>query len=107
MNACTAMPVAIPLQRPLWRRVADWAEDWMTDWSAGRLAAARSARPPASVAIEPIDLRHALALNDHLLRDIGVSEALRDEAAALRGIERMAAHIAIQDFARRGRHWYG
>ena len=99
MNACTAMPVTIPLRRPLWRRVAEWA--------AERLAALRDARDVAALAIEPMNLRNALTMNDHLLRDIGVSEALRDEAAARRSIERMAAHIAQQDFAQRGRHWYG
>jgi hypothetical protein len=98
MNACT-LPVAIPLQRPLWRRAAAWV--------AERLAAARAARPAAVIAIEPMNLGSALAMNDHLLRDIGVSEALRDQAAARRGIEHMAAHIAQQDFAQRGRHWYG
>ena len=101
MNACTttAMPVTIPLQRPLWRRVAEWA--------AERLAALRDARDVAGLAIEPLNLRSALTMNDHLLRDIGVSEALRDEAAVRHGIERMAAHIAQQDFAQRGRNWYG
>ena len=99
MNACTAMPVTIPLQRPLWRRV--------TEWAAERLAALRDAGDVAGLAIEPMNLRNALTMNDHLLRDIGVSEALRDEAAARRSIERMAAYIAQQDFAERGRHWYG
>jgi hypothetical protein len=46
-------------------------------------------------------------MNDHLLRDIGMSEVLREEVAARRGIERMAAHMAQHDFAQRGRHWYG
>jgi hypothetical protein len=99
MNACTAMPVTIPLQRPLWRRVAEWA--------AEHLAGSSGARHATGLAVEPMNLRNALALNDHLLRDIGVSETLRDEAAARRGIERMAAHIAQQDFAQRGRQWYG
>lgn len=99
MNACTALPVTIPLQRPLWRRVAEWVVE--------RLAASRGARHATGLAVEPMNLHNALALNDHLLRDIGVSEVLRDEVAARRGIERMAAHIAQQDFAQRGRQWYG
>jgi hypothetical protein len=96
MNACTALPAAIPLQRPLWLRITDTlAEGWS------------QVRAPAVVTPEPLDLRSALALNDHMLRDIGVSDELRDEAAARRGIEAMAARIAHQDFAERGRHWYG
>ena len=104
MNACTTMPaVHIPLHRPLWRRVAEWA----SVRAIRVLDASPGVRRPAGLGCEPMDLRNALALNDHLLRDIGVSEALRDEAAARRGIERMAAHLAHQDFAQRGRHWYG
>ena len=99
MNACAAMPVSIPLQRPLWRRAADWLSE--------RLEAARSARRVAPLAVEPMNLRDALALNDHLLRDIGVSDALRDEAAARRGIERLTAQVALEDFGQHGRHWYG
>jgi hypothetical protein len=99
MNAYTVMPVTIPLQRPLWRRVAAWA--------AERLSAVRDVRDVTGLVVEPMDLRTALTINDHLLRDIGVSEALRDEAAARRSIESMAAHIAQQDFAPRGQHWYG
>lgn len=98
MNACTAMPVSIPLHRPLWRRLAEWASQRF---------AARAARHVSVMVLEPMNLRNALSLNDHLLRDIGVSEALRDEAAARRGIERMAAQVAQQDFAQRGQHWYG
>lgn len=96
MNACTAMPVAIPLHRPLWQRLVEQLAD---NW--------RQLRAPGVVVPEQLNLRNALALNDHMLRDIGVSEALRDEAAARRGIEAMAARIAHQDFAERGRHWYG
>jgi hypothetical protein len=98
MNACTAMPVSIPLHRPLWQRLAEWASQ--------HVAAHRARRVPG-MAIEPMNLRNALTLNDHLLRDMGVSDALRDEAAARRGIERMSAQLAHQDFAQRGRHWYG
>ena len=99
MNACTTMPAAsISLHRPLWRRMAEWASEQLT---------ARWMRRVPGTATEPMNLRNALALNDHLLRDIGVSEALRDEAAARHGIERMAAQVAHQDFAQRSRHWYG
>ena len=104
MNACTTMPaVHISLHRPLWRRLADWAAVRAVRVLSALAGVGRS----AGLGIEPMDLRNALALNDHLLRDIGVSEALRDEAAARRGIERMAAHLAHQDFALHGRHWYG
>jgi hypothetical protein len=96
MNACTALPVAIPLHRPLWLRLTDTLAD-----------AWHQLQGPAAAMAEPLSLRNALALNDHMLRDIGVSEELRDEAAARRGIEAMAARIAHQDFAERGRHWYG
>ena len=99
MNACTALPAPIPLQRPLWRRAAEWVSKY--------LAAARAARPAAGIAMEHMSLRSALTMNDHLLRDIGMSEVLREEVAARRGIERMAAHMAQHDFAQRGRHWYG
>jgi uncharacterized protein YjiS (DUF1127 family) len=99
MNACTALPAPIPLQRPLWKRAAEWVSE--------HLAAARAARPAAGIAMERMNLRSALTMNDHLLRDIGVSEALRDEVAARRVIESMAAHIAQHDFVQRGRHWYG
>jgi len=97
MNACcNTMPVAIPLHRPVWQRVADHVVETWRYWSA-------------STAAEPqaMNLRDALALNDHLLRDIGVSDALRDEAATRRGIDSMAARVAQGDFAGRGRHWYG
>ena len=100
MNACTAMPVSIPLHRPLWRRAAEWAAEWAAE-HLGRMGHA------AGTAVEPMNLRNALSLNDHLLRDIGVSEALRDEVAARRSIERVAAHVAHEDFAQHGRHWYG
>jgi hypothetical protein len=96
MNACTALPVAIPLHRPLWMRLTDTlSEAW------------RQLRATGVTLHEQLDLHSALDLNDHLLRDIGVADALRDEVAARRGIDGMAAHIAQQDFAQRGRHWYG
>ena len=96
MNACTPLPAAIPLHRPLGQRIVDiLADAW------------RSLRASAAATQEPLDLPNALALNDHMLRDIGVSEALREEAAARRGIAAMAARFGQQDFADRGRHWYG
>jgi uncharacterized protein YjiS (DUF1127 family) len=96
MNACTTLPAAIPLHRPLGQRIVDTLAD---GW--------RRMRASVTAAQEPLDLPNALALNDHMLRDIGVSEALREQAAAQRGIAAMAARFGQQDFAERGRHWYG
>ena len=107
MNACTTLPVTIPLHRPLWRRAAGWMAERMGAYGAAAGSAARQPRAALSLGSEPMDLHNAMALNDHLLRDIGVSEMLRDEAAARRGIESMAARVAHGDLAERGRHWYG
>ena len=96
MNACTTLPAAIPLHRPLGQRIVDALGD---TW--------RRMRASLAAVQEPLDLPNALALNDHMLRDIGVSEALREEVAARRGIADMAARFGQQDFAERGRHWYG
>jgi uncharacterized protein YjiS (DUF1127 family) len=96
MNACTTMPHPIPLYRPLWLRLAEQLAD---AWKG--LTAART-RPH-----EMMDLQDALSLNDQTLRDIGVSEALRDEAAARRSIASIAERAAMHDFGDRGRHWYG
>lgn len=97
MNACcNTMPVTIPLHRPLWERITlRFAEAWR-QWSSRH-----------DKGLQAMNLREAMALNDHLLRDIGVSEALRDEAAVRRGLDSMAAHVAQGDLAGRGRNWYG
>jgi hypothetical protein len=96
MNACNTMPHPIPLYRPLWQRLA---EQLVEAWHG--LTAARVGPH------ETMDLQDALSLNDRTLRDIGVSESLRDEAAARRSIDSIAARAAMHDFGERGRSWYG
>jgi hypothetical protein len=100
MNTCHVLPAPIPLQRPLWQRAAEFVA---VAWSAWR----ESWRVQQGQDAEPMDLQLAASLNDHLLRDIGVSETLRDQVAVRRGLDAMAARVAMNDFAERGRHWYG
>lgn len=96
-TACAAPCVAIPLHRPLWQRLAErLAEQWQ-HWSA----------VPWSARVDVLDLRDAMSLNDHTLRDIGVSDTLRDKASAWRDLESLGARASRHDSGQHGHQWYG
>lgn len=98
MNTATdcTMPLPIPLYRPRWQR---WAEAALQAWQAWRTA---RAAPEATMS-----LQDAMALNDQTLRDIGVPEWLREQAAAHREREALVLRAARADLAGGGVRWLG
>lgn len=105
--ACAAgtAPMVIALHRPLWQR---WGEA-LAERGQRLARAARQAfapRPAASGADDaPLTLHEAMTLNDHTLRDIGVPESLREQAAAQREFDALRLRAARTDLGGGGLHW--
>jgi len=103
--AAGTAPMVISLHRPLWQR---WRES-AAEAGQRLLRAARQAfarRPGAAGADEaPLSLQEAMALNDHTLRDIGVPESLREQAAAQRGYDALRLRAARTDLGGGGLNW--
>jgi hypothetical protein len=95
MTTCT-MPTSIPLHRPVWQRAWDVLQDAWNQWS-----------PMFRKAHDEMSLQDAMSLNDHTLRDIGVSDVLRDEAAARRSLDASRLRASQLTFDDPGRRWYG
>lgn len=78
--AATCLPRPIPLQRPLVQRA------WESLLESAQALRASLHRPPRARVVE-WSIDDIAALNDATLRDIGVPEALRAEAALRRGAD--------------------
>lgn len=92
---CT-MPMPIPLYRPRWQRWAEAAQAAWRQWRARRVA------PETAMS-----LQDAMALNDQTLRDIGVPEWLREQAATRREIDALMLRAARADLGGGGVRWMG
>lgn len=91
MNTTATLSRVIPLHRPLWKRWLDDVSARLQARRAQRQARRRAALQRCLAAFRCWDTRQVAALDDHLLRDIGVPDWLRDEAAAHRRDASMAA----------------
>ncbi len=94
---CTmTMPLSIPLYRPRWQRWLDAAREAWLHWRTER------ATPEAAMS-----LHDAMALNDQTLRDIGVPEWMREQAATRREMDALVLRAARADLAGGGVRWFG